>query len=67
MLSQDEYPARDALIPEGGELRQLLYGRKRHRYRNIYTVDEQNRIVTVLHVRHGAQGVFQAAEVDEES
>lgn len=60
ILSLDEYPARGAAIPEGGELRHLLYGRKRHRYRIIYEVDEQRCVVTVLHIRHGARNVLPA-------
>ena len=37
-----EYPARGAPIPEDGDLRHLLYGRKGHRYRIIYTSLLQN-------------------------
>jgi len=32
-------------------VRQLLYGRKRHAYRILFTLDGE--IVSVLHIRHG--------------
>jgi plasmid stabilization system protein ParE len=48
-------PQRCALAPENAvfpfEVRQLLYGRRPHVYRIIFTL-EGNR-VSVLHVRHG--------------
>jgi toxin ParE1/3/4 len=66
VLSLDENPARSAPIPEGGNLRHLLYGRRRHRYRVIYTIDERNRIVTVLHIRHGARDAFMPEQPDDD-
>jgi mRNA-degrading endonuclease RelE of RelBE toxin-antitoxin system len=45
-------------VPEDGGLRQLLYGRRPHVYRIIYEIDEGNRIVSVLHIRHGARDVM---------
>jgi hypothetical protein len=44
-------------------LRQLLYGRKGRRYRIIYA---RNRIVTVLHIRHGSRDAFMPDEADDE-
>ncbi len=48
-------PKRCALAPENAvfpfEVRQLLYGRKPHAYRIIFTIEENT--VFVLHVRHG--------------
>ena len=38
--SLDELPASGASTPEDGNLRHLLYGRKRHCYRIIYAIDE---------------------------
>jgi len=55
ILSLDEYPARGSVAPEGANLRHLLYGNKPHTYRIIYAVDEGQRVVTVLHIRHGAR------------
>jgi len=52
-----EFPARCPLAPENGhfaeEIRQLLYGRRRDRYRILFTIGEET--VHVLHIRHGAQ------------
>ncbi|MDQ2762992.1 MAG: type II toxin-antitoxin system RelE/ParE family toxin [Pseudomonadota bacterium] len=67
VLSLDEHPARGAPIPEGGNLRHLLYGRRRHYYRIIYAIDEGNRTVTVLHIRHGARDAFLPNEPDEDA
>jgi plasmid stabilization system protein ParE len=43
------------LAPENGEfpfeIRQLLYGRRPHQYRILYTVEGET--VIVLHIRHG--------------
>lgn len=66
VLSLDEHPARGPLIPEDASLRHLLYGRKRQRYRIIYAIDERNGVVTVLHIRHGAQDAFMPDESGDE-
>jgi len=58
ILSLDEHPARGAVTPEGSSFRHLLYGQKPHVYRVIYEIDEQNRVVTVLHIRHGRRDAF---------
>src|ERR1017187_8319349 len=48
-------PRRCALAPENAlfafEVRQLLYGRKPHVYRIIFTIEDNT--VSVLHIRHG--------------
>ena len=48
-------PERCPLAPENTafpfEVRQLLYGRKPHVYRVLYTIE--NDTVSVLHIRHG--------------
>jgi mRNA-degrading endonuclease RelE of RelBE toxin-antitoxin system len=67
VLSLDEHPARGATTPEDGDLRHLLYGRRRHRYRIIYAIDEANHAVTVLHVRHGARDAFMPDEPDDDA
>ena len=36
------------------QARYLLYGRRPHLYRILYRVFEEQRIVEVLHIRHGA-------------
>ena len=51
----ENFPARCALAPENGqfsfEVRQLLYGRKPHVYRILFTIEGDR--VKVLHIRHG--------------
>jgi len=66
VLGLDAYPARGAPIPEGGDLRHLLFGRKGRCYRIIYAIDEAERVVTVLHIRHGARDVYKPDEPDLE-
>ena len=55
ILSLDEYPNRCAVTPEDSSLRHLLYGNPPHIYRVVYAIDEHSRVVTVLHIRHGAR------------
>jgi plasmid stabilization system protein ParE len=64
VFSLADYPARGAPIPEDGSLRHLLYGRKRHRYRIIYAINDSRQVVTVLHVRHGARAAFNPDEAE---
>jgi toxin ParE1/3/4 len=49
------FPERCALAPENTkfpfEVRQLLYGRRPHRYRILFTIDGDT--VNVLHIRQG--------------
>lgn len=50
------FPERCPLAPEsvqlGMEIRQILHGKRQHKYRVLFIVSE--RTVNVLHVRHGA-------------
>ena len=66
-MSLDARPARGAPTPEDGNLRHLLHGRKLHRYRIIYMIDDRNRVVTVLHIRHGARDAFMPDEPDNDT
>jgi plasmid stabilization system protein ParE len=49
------FPKRCPIAPESArfpfEVRQLLYGRKPHVYRILFTIE--NNTVNVLHIRHG--------------
>ncbi len=58
IASLEEHPSRGAITLEDDGLRQLIHGRRRHRYRIIYKVDEPNSAVIVLHIRHGARDAF---------
>jgi toxin ParE1/3/4 len=55
VFSLDEHPSRAPVTLEDDTRRHLLYGRKPNVYRIIYAIDERNRVVTVLHIRHGAR------------
>lgn len=63
--SLEENPERCGLAPESdwypGELRQLLYGRRRGIYRVLFEVRE--RTVYILRVRHGAQHLLEPGEL----
>jgi len=56
ILFLEEMPACCPLAPENDEfeegIRELLYGKRQHRYRILFTIREQT--VVVLHIRHGA-------------
>ena len=49
------FPERCPLAPETGRfpfaVRQLLYGRKPHAYRILFTIEGD--VVKILHIRHG--------------
>jgi toxin ParE1/3/4 len=54
-----ELPERCPRIPEDPTLRHLLYGKRPHIYRIIFSVDATRRRVDIVHVRHGAQDTFE--------
>jgi len=53
----ESFPAGCSIAPEseyfGREVRQLLYGKRQHKYRVIFEIREK--VVVVLRVRHGAR------------
>ena len=55
IASLSTFPERCPLAPENArfpyEVRQLLYGRKPHVYRILFTIEKET--VYVLHIRHG--------------
>jgi plasmid stabilization system protein ParE len=61
----EDNPQRWGLAPESdwypGELRQLLYGKRRGVYRILYEV--RGKTVYILRVRHGAQAVLEPGEL----
>ena len=58
ILYLDRNPSRGGRIPEGHGLRQVLHGKGRNVYRVIYEVDDADKVVSVVHVRHSAQDAF---------
>src|ERR1700722_16892850 len=63
ILTLEEQPNRCPVAPENDKLRHLLYGNKPHIYRAIYRVVEKQKLVEVLHIRHGARSEFRGADV----
>jgi len=52
--SLSRMPRRSPRTPESRMVRCLLFGKDRDVYRILYRIDERNRRVIVLHIRHGA-------------
>jgi len=56
------FPFRCPMAPEASKLqrpvRHLLYGKKPHVYRVVYELDDQQKVVHVLTIRHGARDEF---------
>jgi len=63
ILRLEEQPNRCPVTPGNDKLRHLLYGNKPHIYRAIYRVVERQKVVDVLHIRHGARTGFKGVEV----
>jgi plasmid stabilization system protein ParE len=59
VLSLDQHPKRCPVAPETFDpdqpVRVLSYGRKPHVYRAFFIVDEDARLVRVLHIRRGTR------------
>ena len=59
ILSLDQHPMRCPVAPESIDpdhpVRVLSYGRKPHVYRVFFTVDDDAKVVRVVHVRRGAR------------
>lgn len=58
ILSLEKHPKRGTVTREDSRLRQLLYSNKPHVYRIIYSIRERSRLVSVLHIHHGARRDF---------
>ena len=63
ILTLEEQPNRCPVTPENDKFRHLLYGNKPHIYRAIYRIIEKQKLVAVLHIRHGARGGFKGTDV----
>ena len=53
--SLERSPERCPLLPNDNRRRHLLYGRGRSVYRIIFLINEADRSVTVIHIRHTAR------------
>lgn len=56
-----ELPYRNSTIVEDSTLRHLLYGRKPHVYRIIYSINNSKQMVNIIHVRHSARDTFDSS------
>jgi len=63
IYSLEHFPDRGAITRENKGLRQLLYGKKPHIYRIIYSVDHHAQVVTILHIRHRARQAFTQKDI----
>ena len=67
MRSLENVPYRCPLAREARrakrEIRNLLFGKRRHVYRILFEVDERRRTVWILHIRHGAMKDMQPGEI----
>jgi plasmid stabilization system protein ParE len=63
ILSLEEHRNRCPVTPEKKTVRHLLYGRKHYAYRVIYRVLEKQKVVEVLHIRHGARKKYRASDL----
>ena len=68
IFSLDVFPERCPLAPENkyfpGEIREILHGRRQHKYRILFDIKDDE--VRVLHVRHGARLALGETESAEE-
>jgi toxin ParE1/3/4 len=55
VLSLEKFPARCPVTPEDETLRHCLYGDKPYVYRIIFEIEDPERIVRVMSIRHGAR------------
>jgi plasmid stabilization system protein ParE len=67
LQSLDRFPNRCPLAREAhrvrGNVRCMLFGKGRNRYRILYEVDEARETVWILHIRHGARGDMDTDEI----
>ena len=63
ILTLEEQPNRCPVTPENDKFRHLLYGSKPHIYRAMYRIVEKQKLVDVLHIRHGARSGFERTDV----
>lgn len=57
----ERYPMADEAVELGLDLRFMIFGRKRQRYRILYTIDGQT--VNVYRVRHAAQDYLKPGDI----
>lgn len=63
VFSLERLPHRCSAIRKKGQIRQLLYGAKPHVYLVLYRIVEKQKLVQVLHIRHGARQRFSLSDL----
>jgi toxin ParE1/3/4 len=63
IFSLEKNPSRGTVTLESKQHWQLVYGKKPHIYRIIYTIEIENSAVNIIHLRHGAMSEFTAADL----
>jgi toxin ParE1/3/4 len=63
ILSLGGQPNRCPVTRKKDEMRHLLYGNKPHIYRAIFRILERQKVVEVLHIRHGARRKLKASDL----
>ena len=64
ILTLEKLPHRCPSTPEKSNLRHMLYGKRPHVYRVIYRILEKQKLVEILHIRHGARRGFKASDIE---
>jgi plasmid stabilization system protein ParE len=64
VLTLGRLPNRCPATRENRQFRHLLYGHKPHVYRVIYRILEKQKLIEVLHIRHGARREFAASDLE---
>ena len=64
IVSLETRPNRCPFTPESKSYRHLLYGKRADMYRVIFKVFDRTHEVLVVHIRHGAQGLFKGSDLN---
>ena len=60
IYSLDGLPERGTVNRHNRTQRQLFFGDKPHIYKIVYNIDARRRVVTVVHIRHGAMAAHRS-------
>jgi toxin ParE1/3/4 len=64
ILGLELLPHRCPVIRKKGQIRQLLYGTRFRVYLVLYRILEKQKLVEVLHIRHGARQRFAPSDLE---
>jgi toxin ParE1/3/4 len=66
ILGLEQLPHRCPVIRKRGQIRQLLYSSRSRVYLVLYRILEKQKLVEVLHLRHGARRRFERSDLESE-